>query len=268
MAKFDIVEIAPGVHSFADEEKCSFYVVEGTDRAAVIDTGITKDFQILPVIRQVTSKPLCLVVTHVHLDHMYHMDEFDTVYMCHEELKLPQEFLEKMACGKDLDYQGTIDVRTDSVIELGDNQLEICQLAGHTPGSIVVLDKGHDMLFTGDAIGSGCGVWMQVASAIPLESYQTQLMNCLRWLVERGGTMSFWGGHNFQQGESRCMPGFNPLNLGLLADMAELVRKICSEEITGKQTEMGAHAATEPVLYASYGRAEILYVKSNVHKKK
>lgn len=47
----------------------------------MIDTGITAGAKILPVIRELTDKPLLLVITHAHPDHMYHIDEFDEVYM-------------------------------------------------------------------------------------------------------------------------------------------------------------------------------------------
>ena len=49
-------------------------MVEGDEKAAVIDTGITTGKKIMPLLRELTDKPLLLVVTHVHWDHIYHMD--------------------------------------------------------------------------------------------------------------------------------------------------------------------------------------------------
>ena len=57
-----------------------------------------------------------------------------------------------MMAGKNLNVRGTIDIRTDTVIDLGEEQLQICQVAGHTPGSVAILARQQNLLFTGDAI--------------------------------------------------------------------------------------------------------------------
>ena len=67
-----------------------------------------------------------------------------------------------LTAGKLKPWEEIHDIRTDSVISLGGTELTICQAPGHTPGSVVVLETKQNYLFTGDAIGSGCGVWMQV----------------------------------------------------------------------------------------------------------
>ena len=72
MQEFRTTRIASGVYSILDAGDSSFYVVEGTDRAAVIDTGITPGGRIMPVVRSLTDKPLVLVITHAHIDHMHH----------------------------------------------------------------------------------------------------------------------------------------------------------------------------------------------------
>ena len=88
MEGFQVTEIGEKIYCILDAGNSSFYVVEGEEKAAVIDTGITAGAKILPVIRELTDKPLLLVITHAHPDHMYHIDEFDEVYMCHEEKKM------------------------------------------------------------------------------------------------------------------------------------------------------------------------------------
>lgn len=264
MQDFRVTRIAPGIYSILDAGDSSFYVVEGKDRSAVIDTGITPGGKILPVVRRLTDKPLLLVITHAHGDHMYHMDEFDEVYMCHEELALLAD--RGLMGGKELHPGNTIDVRTGSIIDIGDDSLEICQVPGHTPGSIVVLEKKHNKLFTGDAIGSGYGVWMQVPGATDLETYYASLIHMLKWLVDRGGRMEFWGGHSYQQFQSTLIPNYNPLNMGLLADLIDLVNKIICGEIVGRASNADKIMSLEPARYASFGRAEIQYMPSNIRK--
>ena len=145
MEDFEIKKICDGAYNINDAGDDSFYVVIGERLRRVIDTGVSKGKEIMPVIRSITDKPLVLLVTHAHFDHMYHMDEFETVYMSHRELILPDSFLRRMKAGKDIDFTATRDLHTGSVIDLGGVRLEACDLAGHTPGSVIILDETHDL---------------------------------------------------------------------------------------------------------------------------
>ena len=156
MEGFQVTEIGEKIYCILDAGNSSFYVVEGEEKAAVIDTGITAGAKILPVIRELTDKPLLLVITHAHPDHMYHIDEFDEVYMCHEEKKMDPETLVMLTAGKLKPWEEIHDIRTDSVIPLGGTELAVCQTPGHTPGSVVY--KTNGALFTGDTLFAGsCG---------------------------------------------------------------------------------------------------------------
>ena len=66
---FDILKIREKVWRIWDEGKNTFYLVEGAEKAAVIDTGITEGATITPMLRELTDKPLILVLTHPHPDH-------------------------------------------------------------------------------------------------------------------------------------------------------------------------------------------------------
>jgi hypothetical protein len=168
--------------------------------------------------------------------------------------------------GKELHPENTHDIRTGSVIDLGGDSLEICQVPGHTPGSVVVLEKKHNKLFTGDAIGSGYGVWMQVIGATDLETYYDSLVHMMKWLVDRGGRMEFWGGHSYQQFQSTLIPNYNPLSMGLLADLIDLVDKVVEGEIVGRPSSADKIMSLEPGKYVSFGRAEMQYMPSNIRK--
>ena len=232
MRGFGIWKIDDGIYDILDEGNSSFYIVEGEDRAAVIDTGISPGQKILPLIRKYTSKPLILVLTHAHIDHWYHMDEFETVYMCHREFEVGPDALRDMMADKDLHPERTLDIRTDTRIELGGTSLSICEVPGHTPGSVAVLDE--------------------------------RLVHLLKWLVDRGGRMSFHGGHRYQMFQSTHVPSFNPPSLGLLCDLIDLVDQIVHGKIVGRISNVDNIMELEPVLYAAYGRAEIQYKASNI----
>ena len=93
------------------------------------------------------------------------------VYMCHDEKKIEETTLRTLTAGRLKPWDEIHDIHTDSVISLGGTELRICQVPGHTPGSIVILETRENYLFTGDAIGSGCGVWMQIPGSTDLKTY-------------------------------------------------------------------------------------------------
>ena len=49
--------------------------------------------------------------------------------------------------------------------------MRVLEVPGHTPGSVAFYDEKRNLLFTGDAIGSGIGVWMIVPGGLTLSEY-------------------------------------------------------------------------------------------------
>jgi len=206
MDEFEIRRVTDTVTEITDDDKDSFYLVEGEERAAVIDTGVSPGKMILPFLCSLTQKPLILLLTHAHIDHIHHMDEFESVYMCHDELQMDPEFLRQMMRGKNLDLMSTTHVSTGDVIDLGGRTLEVCQVRGHTPGSVVFYDDKEDLLFSGDAFGSGCGVWMQLGCSSDLEIYRQSLTEFIRWAAQKSPTMTILGGHYHQHWNPAPIP--------------------------------------------------------------
>jgi glyoxylase-like metal-dependent hydrolase (beta-lactamase superfamily II) len=58
------------------------YLIEGKEKAALIDTGVGVG-DLKPFIRELTDKPLIVLVTHGHVDHALGAVSFDEVYMSH-----------------------------------------------------------------------------------------------------------------------------------------------------------------------------------------
>lgn len=265
--EFCVLLIDPGVYSVTNSSGHTFYIVEGDQRAAVIDTGCTHGRRILPLIRQYTQKPLLLIITHAHSDHIYHMDEFDEVYMSHREFQLPESFLQMMMEDKQLNLRETKDIRTGDEIDLGGRTLEVLEVPGHTPGSIVLWDKNGNHLFTGDAIGSGNDVWMQWPSALPLDQYYPSLLQLLSWCVARGGRMKLLGGHSRQCFGSHLL-SYNPFSLGWLCDLIDLVDQVLQGKIIGQPSDVDIILEPEPPLCATFGRAILQYMPSRIHTPK
>ena len=67
------------------------------------------------------------------------------------------------------------------VIDLGEMEMEVVSLRGHTPGSIGLLDRKHRFLYTGD--GLNFHLWMQLEHSLPM----TELLETLRHVKEKHG---------------------------------------------------------------------------------
>ena len=113
MEGFEVTKIGKHIFCILDAGNSSFYMIEGDEKAAVIDTGITTGKKIMPLLRELTDKPLLLVVTHVHWDHIYHMDEFEEVYMCHDEKKIEETTLRTLTAGRLKPWDEIHDIHTD-----------------------------------------------------------------------------------------------------------------------------------------------------------
>lgn len=142
------------------------YIVKGTDRAAVIDTGwgIGAFRQYVEVF--LDGMPYDLILTHGHFDHAGGAAEFDKVWLNSRDIFLAGDIAQeerRFAAMKDLYPQATleelvptkVDGYTDlpygTVFDLGGEKLEIVCLGGHTPGSVGILFQNARILLAGDA---------------------------------------------------------------------------------------------------------------------
>lgn len=126
----------------------SLYIVEGEDRAILIDAGTSiKDLK--KIVESITSKPITLVATHVHGDHTGSaINDFDEIFInAADMVNVPSSMP---------GYKGTIKYLTDGeTIDMGGRKIEVIFTPGHTPGSTTFIDLAAGYGFSGDAFGSG-----------------------------------------------------------------------------------------------------------------
>ena len=119
-----------------------FFLLTGTEKALLIDSGMTIH-NAKEIAESLTTLPISLLNTHADRDHIGSNEQFERFYMHPAEEPLYRR------SGK----PGTIvPVREGDTIDLGDRELEIIELPGHTPGSIAVLDAKNRILISGDPI--------------------------------------------------------------------------------------------------------------------
>ena len=189
------------------------------------------------ITERIDGKPLTITFTHNHGDHtgMLHafMNNKDIHYA------LPEKDFRHLAerfPGIDYDF-----INEGHVFDLGDIEVETIEVPGHTDGSVVFNINGRDILLTGDAIGSGHGVWIFNTEAY--RSYESAVPHLISWLKdpENGvdiDRLRIYGGHYWQRD---WLPELEGKEMGMpyLNDMQELVNEIANGTAATEPSNLG-----------------------------
>jgi hydroxyacylglutathione hydrolase len=131
---------------------CTSYVVVGSERGVVVDTGYSTE-NIQAFVQSLTDKPVRWAAnTHGHFDHTGGNGWFDLAFMSAQAEQIARTpYPSKAALVYPQDYQVQI-VADGDTIDLGDRVLEVIEIPAHAPSSVAFLDKKHRLLFTGDEV--------------------------------------------------------------------------------------------------------------------
>lgn len=194
-----IKEMCPGVYLMDEAHEATGYLVVGREKACVIDT--MNGFNDLHrAVREITDKPLVVVNTHGHPDHIYGNVYFDHAYLHPADLELARSFIEDgefaeicRKCG--LRMPPFREVREGDVFDLGGRHLEVYELPGHTPGGIVLLLAEDRILFTGDSVNHH--LWMQLEGCSPMDAFVKSL-DRIMFLEDRADRILHGHGQDFE----------------------------------------------------------------------
>lgn len=259
MKKIGSISIFPeekGVLRMDDGKGSSFYLLEGSSAALLVDTGMATE-PLRPVIEQLTEKPIVVLITHGHGDHISHAEEFDTVYLDSQDIAILRAGLERLGIRREISLSGVHNICNNDIIEAGDMLLRALNVGGHSPGSMVFYEPSRNILFTGDAVGSGCGVWMQLMGSLPITQYRKNLRLLIAFIKSLPDQPTIFSGHADQR---YAIPGSdNPVCLALIEDMEAL----CTLILENKENRMDVPEAmireNRPVYMATHGRATMVY---------
>ena len=138
---YEIIQINENTWRIEDDG-VRLFLLAGTEKALLIDSGMNLN-NARDIAAGLTGLPLSLLNTHADRDHIGSNEQFDAFYMH------PAEEPVYRLSGK----SGTIiPVREGDSLNLGDRELRIIHLPGHTPGSIAVLDVQNKVLISGDPV--------------------------------------------------------------------------------------------------------------------
>lgn len=179
---FEVYKVAPGVFAIYEPhqfEEVISYLIVGTKQAVLFDTGMGIG-NIRKIITQLTSRPVVVLNSHTHDDHVGGNWQFTFVY------GMDTDFTRANAKGSRDDAQAEIApdqlcgdlpkgfnpktyatkpwkishfVHDGFKINLGGRTVEIVATPGHTPDAIALLDRANGLLFTGDSYYPG-PIWL------------------------------------------------------------------------------------------------------------
>lgn len=164
-----------------DAHNATGYLLIGEEKACLIDTMMGSQ-NLAELVGRYTDKPVVVINTHGHSDHIYGNVFFKKAYMNLKDLELAESSTKNpqfaAACEKlGVTMSEFEDIHEGDVIDLGGKTLKIYDLPGHTLGGIVILCPEERVLFTGDSINHY--LWMQLDGCLPITEYADNLERLL-----------------------------------------------------------------------------------------
>lgn len=233
-AMYRVEKLAEQVYHIDDQidNPSSMYCLIGSEKVLWIDTsnkheGYEKELYEI-AITLANGKPILVAITHDHYDHTGALEVFKK-----EEIYFP-----KKEASKDLpvDVNGLED---GDCLDLGDLNIEVVEVPGHTPRSVAFVEKNKEWVITGDAIGSSY-VWLFFMEDV-LETYKKGIHHLYDHIKDFKNPL-FMCGHRHQQFPSQDRDPLSPINdpmtMQYVLDMMTLVEKIENHTATTRSFDI------------------------------
>ncbi len=176
---FTIEKIDSGTYAISEYrhwEETHCYLLCGTDRALLIDTGLGIS-DIKAVADNLTSLPIMVATTHVHWDHIGGHKYFNNIAVHESEkdwlavqfpipLSVVKSNLTRQPCDFPKEFcedqyqifkgQPQHILHDEEIIDLGNRQVTLIHTPGHSPGHCCFYEPERKYLYSGDLVYKGC----------------------------------------------------------------------------------------------------------------
>lgn len=189
MSYFEIYKQSDNLYLIRDKLGVLMALVIGSEKALLLDTGYGIG-DLKEEVKKLTDKELIVVNSHSHMDHSCGSYQFDTVYITREDYDdclyynskvwrerniksaknrniLPDDFNEQAYLNAPVGNFKFLNI--GDVFNLGNLNLVVVALEGHTKGSIGLLIKEERILLAIDALGPF--VWLFMRESTTVKEY-------------------------------------------------------------------------------------------------
>lgn len=214
MKFYNTVQISADTWLIEDCFKSYMYLLEGEREAVLIDSGMGMP-GLSDCVKGLTQKPVMVINSHGHLDHVGGNCQLKTRYMMEEDYEVLQEhtdaeFRKRLIDGfaqefhmqftekelKEIAQAGYkvpfCPLAQGQVFDLGKRTLEIIATPGHTRGSICILDRERRNLFSADMVcDQGILLFFSHSASV------SDFLHSIQSLIERKNSFEkIWPGHH------------------------------------------------------------------------
>lgn len=192
---FSINKLSENTYNIGDPAGVFCTLIVGKEKAILFDTcnGLG---DLKSVVETITDLPLIVINSHGHIDHIGGNWQFDNIYIHKEEIetakihsskeireqtiknlkeqKMPPKFEEYYEFPDEFSEEEFIErkeakyisLKEGTIFELGEREIEVIVIKGHTAGGIGLLDRKAEILFAGDAIAPFMWVYLDESTSV------------------------------------------------------------------------------------------------------
>ena len=174
ISQYPYYEFEPGIFEIDEFDCASIFLIVGSKRAFLLDTGIGIG-DLKTCVERLTDKQYDIVMSHGHGDHTGGTWAFDSIYMNSRdigvyamppEMEMRKHYAASIAKREHKHYSyimgndfgefesvpNILPLEDGQVFDLGDRTITAYDCPGHTPGEMVFIDSKSKILFAGDAV--------------------------------------------------------------------------------------------------------------------
>jgi len=187
---------------FNSFQENTYILSDETGECIIVDPGNSnerEDQKISSYIEKNELKPVMIVNTHGHVDHLLGADYLKKKYNIPFALRREDEFLVDTApvqgriYGFNIDEAPSVDMYLENTetLKFGNSILQIIHTPGHSPGHISIYSKDNKFVITGDVLFMGS----IGRTDLPGGDYKQLMQSILGKLIPLGTDVTVYPGH-------------------------------------------------------------------------